>query len=685
MQNQVVGPGSGRHMALIAGKSAAFKEKFVSLYEDVFALRSVLQTAKDQGIQGHTAIARFWDELLLLKVNEAFLSRCISQASEEQLRGNLQPVINDIFATCVRYLNDGNFIRVAHALETLAILLREIFKKRFNEQGFTILILVAGSVDNADNFFRRLIMGIVGLLTRDDVPVLVKSLGVKVYLTILTATHNVNTNPIASYLFIYNVFDALVAVSNLKLAGERSRVELDATLVLILLLLWRESSNPYAERILSPVSPILPLLHTVASLLSPLNNVTPTDFTSSLSSLSLTRSDGSVFGYIGSLFGYGATHQDTSRNVVSGITGPETLDTEWCNTTAGLLLLYFLFYLNPMLKSAQVWPSSNFNTVQGVGVPGQSVTLLWMEVLRSFFSISKEIISQLATSGVSGVLRAKLCLTILRCLVEDRVASDFLSQCDSRTFMADQVSSNGLTGIPVVIQFKSVTSLIVELGANVLALKPIAPHLDPDLFYRAAILVPIVFNSLKVRGFQLSSSSMNFFALWDALLKTCEWCGDEKAFQRPGVPELAGLTLGIIEMSLGSNPEIWAAPDETERLHAMVMAHIMSLEHLVQTAAKSVVRSHIQLVNVAAVKYHYEVQIAGLGVRGQATMEQALVGVRKKGIANLKLKSVHTGPGHSYMEGMVELGLLTNLARSLLIEHRKQSSIGMPKLELEAT
>ncbi len=68
MQNEVVGPGSGRHMAVITGKSAAFKEKFVSLYEDIFALRSVLQTAKDQGIQGHTAIARFWDELLLLKV-----------------------------------------------------------------------------------------------------------------------------------------------------------------------------------------------------------------------------------------------------------------------------------------------------------------------------------------------------------------------------------------------------------------------------------------------------------------------------------------------------------------------------------------------------------------------------------------------------------------------------------------
>jgi hypothetical protein len=34
----------------------------------------------------------------------------------------------------------------------------------------------------------------------------------------------------------------------------------------------------------------------------------------------------------------------------------------------------------------QVWPSSNFNSVQAVGgvtVPGQSATLLWMEVLRS--------------------------------------------------------------------------------------------------------------------------------------------------------------------------------------------------------------------------------------------------------------------------------------------------------------
>lgn len=136
MQNQGL-PGSGQ-ITVTPTKSESykslFKEKFVSLYEDIFALRSPLQTAKDQGIQGRVTIGRFWDELLLLKVNESFLSQCISKSSEEQLQDNLRPVINDLFATCVRYFDDDNFIRVAHALETLSILLREIFKKRFNEQ-----------------------------------------------------------------------------------------------------------------------------------------------------------------------------------------------------------------------------------------------------------------------------------------------------------------------------------------------------------------------------------------------------------------------------------------------------------------------------------------------------------------------------------------------------------------------
>lgn len=74
MQNQ--GGLASRQVLVTAAGSEnfkpVFKEKFVSLYEDIFALRSPLQSAKDQGIQGRVAIGRFWDELLLLKVQWSY-------------------------------------------------------------------------------------------------------------------------------------------------------------------------------------------------------------------------------------------------------------------------------------------------------------------------------------------------------------------------------------------------------------------------------------------------------------------------------------------------------------------------------------------------------------------------------------------------------------------------------------
>lgn len=175
------------------------------------------------------------------------------------------------------------------------------------------------------------------------------------YLTILTATNNVNTNSIASYLFVYNIFDAILAVFSIKLSTDRRKLELEAALVLILLLFWRESSNLYAERLLSPVAPISPLLNTVASLLSPAaTEVSPTDIANFLSSPSRTVTDGGVLGYISSLFGFGAAYGGISSNGSSGPASNESVDVRWCNSSAGLLLLYFLFYLNPVVKTSQV-------------------------------------------------------------------------------------------------------------------------------------------------------------------------------------------------------------------------------------------------------------------------------------------------------------------------------------------
>ncbi|KAL3680336.1 hypothetical protein R1sor_023292 [Riccia sorocarpa] len=681
---------------------APLKEKFVSLYEDIFAGRSPIHTARDQGIQGRAVITRFWDELLLLKVNETFLAQVIAKAREDQLRGELKPIITELFEKCSTYLSDGNFIRVAHALETLTILLREIFKKRFTEQGYSIITLVAGSVEQSDAFFRRLITSVSSLVIRDDVPVLVKSLGLRVYLTILIATDNVNTNTIASYLFVNNIFDALLAVFSLKLSGDRKKLELDATLILTLLLLWRESSNPYVERLTSHAAPVVPLLQAVSSLLSPPPKAESANETSNSSYAIWSGAEG-VFGLIGNLLGLWpsaeSNGQATAGTGGGKETGTEAYDVQWCNSTAAILLLYFLCYLNPAMKSTQIWPSSDFVASQGPGATtGQTAAVLWISVFKSFLSLSKEILFHLPSTGAVGVMRGKLCLIILRCLVENHVSADFLSRADAETFSLNQMPANGVLGIPYVLQFKSLSCVIVNMGVSVLELKPEASqpeasYMDADLFQRAAILIPVVFNHLKSRAWQLLPSSVEWLRLWQALAGTCTWCGTETMFEKTGVPELGELCLNILESCLGNSQDLCGAPDETDRLHAMVLAHTSGLEQLVQVASKSRYgeaakssKDGIRLVNVSAIKFHYEVQLAALGVRGQPTFEQALLGVKKKGLANLKLKNVHAGPGHSYTESTVELRILINLVRNLVASYRQHlSASGKLKLELETT
>ena len=60
----------------------------------------------------------FWDELFLLKVNVAFLERCIQLTGEEQLM-LLKDRINDIVSHAVSTLQDSNTIRVKHALQVI--------------------------------------------------------------------------------------------------------------------------------------------------------------------------------------------------------------------------------------------------------------------------------------------------------------------------------------------------------------------------------------------------------------------------------------------------------------------------------------------------------------------------------------------------------------------------------------
>lgn len=69
----------------------ALKEKFVAVYEALFAVRRCLAASEGslngvlQGGTASTKDPRFWEEVFLLRVNAAFLERCILLTSEEQL------------------------------------------------------------------------------------------------------------------------------------------------------------------------------------------------------------------------------------------------------------------------------------------------------------------------------------------------------------------------------------------------------------------------------------------------------------------------------------------------------------------------------------------------------------------------------------------------------------------------
>ncbi|KAI5058484.1 hypothetical protein GOP47_0026654 [Adiantum capillus-veneris] len=628
-----------------------------------------------KGLEGHAAATRFWDELLLLKVNQSFLAQCITNLNESELKAGMKLVLNELFGTCSLYLDDENFIRVAHSLETLIILFQEIFKKRFSEQGFTIITLIAGSVENADMFFMRLIGRVANLLQRDDVPIPVKSLCLRLYLTVLTATDNINSNAIASYLFQTNIFSAILAAMSVKLMEDRRVLELDATLVLILLLLWRESRNIYAETLSSSSTPVIPLLQAAHSLMTHAQTVhQPSSDDSSFQMWSVTNS---VYDILGTLFGLNSGGNDKHKeNFVS--TALSRQDEIWLCTTAGIVLSYFVVYHYPLVKSTHLWPSIHESSSAGSG----SLSSPWLQLLRSIISMCGKCFGQLSNAETKEILQAKCCLNVLRCLVESREALEFLAFSDVEEFTLKNAPRE-IAGIPHAIPSRSILCVILDNIIDILHAKPNS-FMDPDLLLRGVVLIPIVFNGLKLRGWQLLEQSIGWLRLWNGLIQVGQSIVSENCLQRPGATELVVLIVGVMEFCLGSSQDLCSAPEVSEALHAVVMAHMATLEALVETTT-SAAHSPIEATNINSVKLHYEIQIAALGVRGHPTYEHALKGVQKKGMLSLKLRAKHAGRSHAYAEGTAELGLLINTARSLVALHRKKISMRQPKLELLET
>jgi hypothetical protein len=218
--------------AIKTSTKETLKSKFVAIYESFFK-------GEDPSINSNS----FWDEFFLLKVNFAYLESTISSLQEDELL-KLKKMMNTLFSKCCATLKDENIFRVTHALETLAILLASILKKKFSNFGSDVITLICG-IDHADAFFKQLIENVDTLMLTSDYAG-IRETALKIFLTLATATDNINQNALLEYFMLFDLFESIVQIHNTQC----SHAMLFNSIVLLSVLInfkKYESKNPYEK------------------------------------------------------------------------------------------------------------------------------------------------------------------------------------------------------------------------------------------------------------------------------------------------------------------------------------------------------------------------------------------------------------------------------------------------------
>lgn len=217
-----------------SGKQA-LKEKFVAIYESIFTGNDPSQNSP-----------LFWEELFLLKVNVPYLERCIVLTIESDLI-KLKPVLNEVFKHAVANLVDRNPIRVAHALETIAVLLKNIFRKKLNSFAFEVSEIVCG-FPNCDSFFKTLIHNLNSVIMESK-EVSFRHASLQVYTIFVTATDNINQNTLLEYFMQNDVFIPILRGIILPTDFVPHHAAMEGLFVLTALMNYNkyESLNPYCK------------------------------------------------------------------------------------------------------------------------------------------------------------------------------------------------------------------------------------------------------------------------------------------------------------------------------------------------------------------------------------------------------------------------------------------------------
>eukprot|EP00026_Physarum_polycephalum_P003890 Phypoly_transcript_03907.p1 GENE.Phypoly_transcript_03907~~Phypoly_transcript_03907.p1 ORF type:complete len:759 (+),score=84.53 Phypoly_transcript_03907:28-2277(+) len=389
----------------------ALKEKFVVVYEALF-----------NGEDPSAGNPNFWGEVLLLKVNANVLERLIILTSEEDILVNLKGNISMIFVECTKALADTYPVRQQHALETLSVLMRSIFRKRFNNFGGDVTNILCGSMDKADLIFTDLLRSIQIILETKGLNV---AGVIQLLLVIVTAVDNINQNTLFEYFLKVDLFPTFTKVVLEGSIGLENEFHLLILVVILANYQKHEANNPYLAHLQNLDNPIL--LKAISNILSEVmahvnreNTASPTQDPSA----GMWNKLGS---YVSSFIYKPASDINSASNGYAA--GP------------GLLVIYTLIYLNPSFAKSlapprvpasprSALPPSPSSSPRGAEHNKAVSTRGPIEPLSAGVALVQQFLTFCSyifvdCSNVRAHTYSKLCLLILTCISETNTLEDF--------------------------------------------------------------------------------------------------------------------------------------------------------------------------------------------------------------------------------------------------------------------
>ncbi|KAF2072371.1 hypothetical protein CYY_006317 [Polysphondylium violaceum] len=368
------------------GGRKALKEKFVEIFEAFF---------NDE--DPSSGDPKFWEQLFLLKVNIPFLERCIILSSEDRLLV-LKSKLNNIFTQSCFWLKNSDPTRLSHIIEILSIMLKSIFRKKFNNFGFDVINILCG-IDKADTVFPEFIKDSTQLLKTSDVNIKIGI--INLFNIIATATDYMNQNTLLQFFMTVDISRTLLELLGDKELPKSSKMNIMTLLCYLSNYQKYETQNPYIKSLsnLDDIEKIKQLLDVITEGIKDHNKLFEEQFRQP--NLGMAAKVG---GYFSSWI----------------YTPPVVHNCSFFETGSCLLILYELFYQNETFVK------------QLVG-GGWSREKSCPEILSQFFTFCSYLASD--TPKESKALYSKISLLILMLISESRELQDYFHDPKSTSYI----------------------------------------------------------------------------------------------------------------------------------------------------------------------------------------------------------------------------------------------------------